>query len=138
MSMLRGKPIGQSGVLEKLVIDSVSYLLDPNSEATWSELMCNRGMCNRPVGGLSQGRMGFLQLMECSFIVFLIWLLKKIWSYYVLCGLWTTEGNSVVPLLIHPFHKYLLVAYYVLGWAYRSNDGEESLFFRRTLLEVKY
>lgn len=124
MSMLGEKPVGQSGVLEKLVIDSMSDLLDSSSDAAWSgELMCNRGMCDRSVGGKPQGRMGFLQLMEYSFTVFLIWLLKKTWSYYVLCGLWTTEANSVVPLLIRPFHKYLLVAYCVLGWGYRSNDG---------------
>ena len=40
----------------------------------------NRGECNRSAGGKSKGRMAFLQLMECGFIVFVIWILKKIWT----------------------------------------------------------
>ena len=39
----------------------------------------NRGKY-RSVGGKSKGRMAFLQLMECGFIVFVIWPLKKIWT----------------------------------------------------------
>lgn len=43
--------------------------------------------------------MAFLQPVECRFMVFLIWLLKEMGPYYVilgLCGLYTTEANSLV------------------------------------------
>ena len=88
------KLVAQPDALEKPVIESMSDLLESDSGLYAQEkstcsgdvymirttAVRNRGECNRSAGGKSKGRMAFLQLMECGLIVFVIWLLKKIWT----------------------------------------------------------